>query len=900
MADVRNYQGSKKHCLLKVHMKTPQLVNMMRDLLEESVGLEMDPQDRFPVLVHRTGGTRTFNSNVDVVLQFLCDQRAACCQWVCLTQEAERPSGRLQAHDGCRELDVDAGHLRWQRQENGVGAVRVLSFDLEAAGRRGVFPQPSEDPVIQVACHLAVGEGLESEPFAPILLSWKTCNAIEGATVLSFETEEAMLLAFAKVVEAFDPDVLTGYNIVNFDLEYLHKRAEHLGIGDEFNLLMSRLQTMPLTVREAFFQSAQTGKRKRNMVRVAGRLVLDVFVYLSSDSSYRLDSYSLNSVSAHFLGDQKVDLPFTQITPLWNQDAEGRKTLGVYCLKDALLPVQLMQKLNILLNVVEMARATGLPANWVLSRGLLIRFMSLLLREAWLRGFVVPYVRSGSVVEEGKYEGATVLDSVPGMHEHVAVLDFSSMYPSIIIAHNICPSTFLQPGVSPFVSRFEEVRINAGRTHRFAKAEVQEGVLPAIVSELVRRRAQAKRDVKNASTKAEAALHNARQTAFKILGNSMYGAMGSMMSKLPFRVGSESVTAIGRRDIALVKGIAETFFAKGAHVVAGDTDSCMIALPVVSGGLDEITVVGQGIAMAKELVEAVNAKMVSPKQIAFEKLCRRILILKKKRYCMLKYESADEAPKLDIKGVECVRRDGCPLVRDVVYKVLACMVETGDVEAGAALARETLLKVTNDQVPLASYAIAKVLRKSAQECSFPMSSKQLEAIRFSLASARGAPGNVKAGQPLSYEEQDEAIQHKIKLDWRWRIRLPHVDLAHRLRCKDPGSAPVLGERLQYVVTVNGGKKLYEKVEALVDVERRRLVVDRQYYLKALQTPLEGIFMPLALQRHADREEAERLVSSQLWPQGPQRLRTVDAEQRRSMLEASPLMQCFKRQCLGNA
>ena len=475
MTNLYGYQGGRTMCLMKVTMRTSGLVNLLRDLLEESLGLEcVHHQAR---VVERDGGTRTFNSNVDVVLQFLCDQRAAGCQWVTLCDASPRKSLRLQqGHEDCKEVDVPLAGLRWHSVEEmpGVGPIRVLSFDLEAAGRRGVFPQPTQDPVIQIACQFTLGDHLELQP--PVLLCFlcpkkgdRSSFLIDDADVLCFDTEEELLLAFAEVVRAFDADVLTGYNIVNFDLEYLYLRARRLDVGDAFNRRMSRLTTVPLSVREHFFQSAQTGKVKRNQVCMAGRIVLDAFSYLKADNSYRLDSYSLDSVSTHFLGDQKVDLPFTEITPLWHSGADGCRTLGIYCLKDALLPILLMRKLNMLLNVVEMARATGLPANWVLSRGLLIRFMSLLLREAERRGFVVPYVRT-KAPEQGRYQGATVLDSMPGMHNWVMVLDFSSMYPSIMRAHNICYSTLASPTT---LQPCEEVYVSAGKTHRFVKAEVQ-------------------------------------------------------------------------------------------------------------------------------------------------------------------------------------------------------------------------------------------------------------------------------------------------------------------------------------------------------------------------------------------------------------------------------------------
>ena len=447
----------------------------------------------------------------------------------------------------------------------------------------------------------------------------------------------------------------------------------------------------------------------------------------------------------------------------------------------------------------------------------------------------------------------------------------------------------------------------------------------------MRRRAQAKVDAKRATSESDAALHNARQMAFKILANSMYGAMGSTMSKLPFRVGSESVTAIGRRDIAQVKRISERFFEAGATVVAGDTDSVMVAVKVQEQESETATV-ALCEQMGRRLVEEINGRMQAPKEIALEKVFVRQLIIGKKMYCGKQYETALSKPKLNIKGLKCVRRDGSALVRDVVHNVLVCLVETGDMEASASLARETLLAVCEDRVPLTSYAISKVLRKSVQDCCHPMPASTVTAIRERLSSS-------EAGEPqLSYAEQDEALQLKIKLPWypllcfalcmlcslhalrmlynmylqkhrKWKTRLPQVDLAYRLRCKDPGSAPVPGQPIRYVVTNNGGKQLYEKVEILQDVEARSLVVDRNYYLQSLETPLKSIFMPLVEQRlgvavrevskkskkPAQDDEATRLVQKLLWPNGPQMLRTVDVDKRRRLLEGSALMQCWAKQ-----
>ena len=130
-------------------------------------------------------------------------------------------------------------------------------------------------------------------------------------------------------------------------------------------------------------------------------------------------------------------------------------------------------------------------------------------------------------------------------------------------------------------------------------------------------------------------------------------------------------------------------------------------------------------------------------------------------------------------------------------------------------------------MPYEALAIKKTLRKAMHDCCHPMRPQELASIRAQL-SATG-----EADTPLSYAEQDQAILAGIPLPWRTRVRLPHVMLAWRLRLKDPGSAPVPGESISYLITCNGGGKCFEKAETLDAVRERLIPVDHTYYLKAV-------------------------------------------------------------------
>lgn len=643
----------------------------------------------------------------------------------------------------------------------------------------------------------------------------------------------------------FDPDIITGYNICNFDADYLKKRADALEIGGEF-CIMTRMKQQKLSVREVVFQSAQVGKRKNNKVSIKGRAVLDVYKWMKDNFS--LEEYSLNAVSAKFLGDAKEDIHFTEITPKWHQGPETRRELGIYCLKDALLPLHLMEKLNITLNAIERARVTGLPCEWVLNRGMLVRFTSLLMRESAAKGYLLPHIGKKSHLrqETAKYAGATVLDVERGLWTNVAVLDFSSMYPSQIIAENLCYSTYLGRNSWPSYPLHGQSLYFQG--HKFVADCNVKGVIPCILERMLKQRKLAKAAfAEEAEDPVRKMVLKARELSYKVVCNGIYGALGCRNALIPLRAIAETTTGLGRKDIQRVKEIAETMFttsngyAGNAKVVCGDTDSVFVSIPLGDhvAGLDAIR---ESMSLANLLADTVNREMKKPKRIEPEKVFAHLLLMKKKRYAGLKYETLEDPPKIDIKGIECVRRDGCPLVRNLVREAAECLARSADVDGAAQIVRDTVAKVMEDRVPEEEYAVKKMLRKSMQDCAHPMTPQELFAIRKSIHT------DTSMTSQLSEAEQDKAIRQGVKLHWRVFRKMPHIMVAWKLRLKDPGSAPVVGEAVRYVICLNGGKMVSEKAEPLQSVLQGGLMVDRHFYLASLRKAVDGLFTPIVEQR----------------------------------------------------
>ncbi len=227
----------------------------------------------------------------------------------------------------------------------------------------------------------------ESTPFIRNVFTLGSCAPIAGSQVVACATESELFRKWNHFIQTVDPDVITGYNMTNFDFPYLVNRAKHLKV-DTFALL-GRVLGEKSTVKDMNFQSKQLGKRENKFVDISGRVQFDILPILQRDYKLRLAirqlrfhklisnseivrlfrSYTLNSVSFYFLAEQKEDVDHAIITTLQNGDEQTRRRLAVYCLKDAFLPLRLMDKLMSLVNYMEMARVTGVPLNYLLFRG---------------------------------------------------------------------------------------------------------------------------------------------------------------------------------------------------------------------------------------------------------------------------------------------------------------------------------------------------------------------------------------------------------------------------------------------------------------------------------------------------------------------------------------------------
>ena len=497
---------------------------------------------------------------------------------------------------------------------------RILSIDLETTMRA--------DEILSAAFY--------ADDFGLVLMQGKgeDCDQVKY-----FSCEKSLLLAFVDVINDYDPDIFIGWNVVGFDFRVLKNRADALRVS----LRLGR-DNQPLQLHE----SAQ-GKL---FVRMAGRMVLDGIDTLKG-ATYQFESFSLENVSRQMLDRGKlidhVDVRGDEIQRLFRED---KAALARYNLEDCKLVWDIFEKADLINYLIERARLTGLPLDKV--GGSAAAFDNQYLPHLHRKGYVAPEYASG--VSGLGAPGGYVMDSRPGLYRQVLVLDFKSLYPSIIRTFKIDPFG-LAEGLKEGAA---EADLIPGFNHAiFSRSKT---ILPELIEFLWQARDQAK-------LSENAALSQ----AIKIIMNSFYGVLGSNVCRFYDQRLSSSITLRGHEILTKTRDCIEDEF--GFKVIYGDTDSVFVWLgddfPV-----EQANEKGRALAVFLNKWWAENLQqrfqLDIPLEIEYETHYSRFLMPTmrhsekgtKKRYAGLK-RSEDGSERMVFKGLENVRTDWTPIAREL-------------------------------------------------------------------------------------------------------------------------------------------------------------------------------------------------------------------------------------------
>ncbi|TMS09148.1 DNA polymerase alpha catalytic subunit [Larimichthys crocea] len=559
-------------------------------------------------------------------------------------------------------------------------------------------------------------------------------------------TERTLLGFFLAKMHKIDPDVLVGHDIFGFDLEVILQRINVCKVPHWSKIGRLRRANMPkLGGRGSFAEKSAT----------CGRLVCDVEI--SAKELIRCKSYHLTELATQVLKVERATVSQENIKNLYS-DSPHLLYLLELTWTDAKLILQMMCELNVLPLALQITNIAGNVMSRTLMGGRSERNEFLLLHAFHDKNYIVPDKPSfkkalmemaegeedagkGKRKKKAAYAGGLVLDPKVGFYDKfVLLLDFNSLYPSIIQEFNICFTT-VQREAQNTQKKNEEEELE--EIPEIPDPDLDMGILPKEIRKLVERRKQVKQLMKSQDINPDLYLqYDIRQKALKLTANSMYGCLGFSYSRFYAKPLAALVTHKGREILMHTKDMVQKM---NLEVIYGDTDSIMINTN--SRSLEEVFKLGNK-------VKAEVNKLYKLLEIDIDGVFKSLLLLKKKKYAALVVENHGEgrySVKQELKGLDIVRRDWCDLAKEcgnyVIGQILSDQNRDVIVENIQKHLVEVGEKVAAGEIPLSQYEIHKALTKDPQD--YP-DKKSLPHVHVALWINSQGGHRVKAGDTVSY------------------------------------------------------------------------------------------------------------------------------------------------------
>ncbi|ADY01984.1 DNA polymerase Pol2 [Vulcanisaeta moutnovskia 768-28] len=526
-------------------------------------------------------------------------------------------------------------------EEHKLPSFKILAFDIEVYNPRGM-PNPDRDPVI-------------------IISTMTKEDGVKMFVVNDDKNDAKIIREFLDYFKRYDPDVVVGYNNNGFDWPYLVNRSSRIGV----RLALSRMSNPP--------EPSVYGHWS-----IIGRANVDLYNFIEEVGEIKVKSLDR---AAEFFGimkrDERVLIPGHRIHEYWD-DKSKRDQLLKYARDDVVSTYGLAEKL--LPFAIQLSSISGLPLDQVGAASVGARVEWMIFYEAVKRGELAPN-REERPYET--YKGAVVLEPRPGLHEDIAVIDFSSMYPSIMMKYNVSPDTLV-------LGDCDDCHVAPEVNYKFRKSP--EGLYPGLLRMLVESRRKVRELMKKyPENSPEWTLLNERQRALKVMANAMYGYCGWLGARWYRREVAEAVTAWGRN---LLKTVIEKAKSLSLPIIYGDTDSLFVRN--ISDKVDA-------------LINYINNELGF--DVKVDKVYRRVLFTEaKKRYVGLTIDG-----EIDIVGFEAARGDWAEIAKDVQESVAEIVLTTGDVSKAVSYVKSIIDKVKAYQFDIDDVIIWKTLDKSLNE-----------------------------------------------------------------------------------------------------------------------------------------------------------------------------------------
>jgi DNA polymerase elongation subunit (family B)/uracil DNA glycosylase len=662
-----------------------------------------------------------YEKSTTPIIKLLAFKQLPSANWI--LAKGEYVSADYRETTKCHEYICSFKNLQAHPNSDNMPVVypKVLSFDNEAySSNPGSMPKSTlpSDKVFMIGCTIC--EIIQKKKvYNKYILTLGECDPVEGVTIIKFKTELKLYLGFSEFIRKHDPDVIIGYNIFGWDIKYMVERSEKILMCLQDFKKMGAIPNKECPVMNESWESSAYGKQDMTYLELDGRLFIDMFPYIQRN--FKLSNYRLETVCDEFLKTNKDPLKAKDMFSMYKGgNPSDMAIIASYCAQDSYVTILLYDKLLTWFDLTETATTNGVPIFYIYTKGQQIKIYSQLLKYCSKNNIVVQS-NAYKVDENDDYVGASVTQPKAGLYKNILPFDFASLYPSIIMAHNIDFSTLaMDPNIpdelchvvdgedhlnckcdkdpkkdskrAPPKGKNGKIKRICGKfKDRFLKADVVgKGVIPTLLENLIKARKDTRKKIaineeeierlralgeneKADELESMNLVYDKRQLSYKVSANSMYGAMGVKEGKLPLLPGARSTTYIGRVSIKKASQFLEDEC--NGQVIYNDTDSAYTYFPEMQNKTPE-----EIWQFAEDVVRRVAKLFPSPMKLEFEdKIYHKFLILTKKRYVAqpISREGVIET-KLFKRGVVLQRRDNCPLLRDIYQQVVWYVLDNID------------------------------------------------------------------------------------------------------------------------------------------------------------------------------------------------------------------------------
>ncbi|KAI8909780.1 hypothetical protein EDD86DRAFT_190413 [Gorgonomyces haynaldii] len=574
----------------------------------------------------------------------------------------------------------------------------MLSMEVHCKTRDDLSPDPEHDPILGIFYCLSHNSqlykcnGMQDGYLVGCVLVRDQLDSkrsgIQGYPVQLVDSEQELIEAFCQMTRGWDPEFLVGYEIHKQSWGYLIERAQHLSMNCQS--LLSRIMNDQPTERKDEY-----GAKKQSGLSCTGRIFLNVWRQMTVQLT--LASYSIESCVYQVLHKRIAKMHFKTLTQWYQESMLMRWRTLKYYLERVQYPIMLLDKTELMHQTTEFAKVFGIDFYSVLTRGSQFKVESVLSRLARPENYIMFSPKRKDVAEMRALE-CIPLNTEPLTElyvDPVLLLDFQSLYPSVMVAYNYCFSTILgtvgdlhnrklgclddfELDIDPDILR-NHVNISPNGTV-FVNSKIRQGALGRMLTEILETRFMVKNSMKMYKRNQRLMrILDAKQLALKLLANVTYGyTSASFSGRMPCSAIADAIVQSGRTILEQSISYVQS---QGFPVAYCDTDSMFVKTPGLSKK--------QAFETARQLVDGITRRYPQPVVLKLEKVYLPCVLLAKKRYVGMMLESPDSTPVFDAKGIETVRRDGCPIVSKTMEKALKILFRNKDL----SLVKEYLIQI---------------------------------------------------------------------------------------------------------------------------------------------------------------------------------------------------------------